>query len=93
MNREEINTIAQALTSKIPSLRCPMCGKGPFTFVNGYLYNHVQDDYKHVVIGSQGIPTAVIVCSNCGFMSQHALGAIGLLDNNPPPKEDDKPEE
>lgn len=84
MNNEDVNAIAKALTSKIPSLRCPMCGKGPFTFVNGYIYNHLHEDYRHVVIGTHGIPSIVIVCNNCGFMSQHALGALGLLHNNQP---------
>ena len=28
------------------------------------------------------IPTIAIVCNNCGYISQHALGALGLL----PPK-------
>jgi hypothetical protein len=35
-----------------------------------------------VLGGGQTVPAAAIVCNRCGFLSQHALGALGLLPKN-----------
>jgi hypothetical protein len=30
-------------------------------------------------LGGLGIPSIAIICNRCGFISQHALGTLGLL--------------
>lgn len=86
MTKEEKGEIAAIIKSRITVLKCPMCGLNSFTISDGYVFNEVHDDYKHRVIGGAGIPSVLLVCSNCGFISQHAIGALGLL------KKDDKSE-
>lgn len=67
-------------------MRCPMCTHETFSLVGGYLGNPLQPQLGGLTLGGPLIPTAAIVCENCGFLSQHALGSLGLL----PPKGGDK---
>lgn len=78
LSEEEKKKIASALSAKIPHLKCPMCNHNKFSLTEGYFNNFMQD-LKSVSIGGPSIPTAVIICENCGFLSQHALGALKLL--------------
>ncbi len=71
--------IAEALKRAQVGLHCPMCGNRHFTVLDGYLNHPVQTQLPGMVIGGQSVPTAVIVCDRCGFLSQHALGVLGLL--------------
>lgn len=68
---------------------CPMCKKErSWVLADGYFNEPIQGDLDQgLVIGGPSIPSVALICSNCGFMSQHALGALGLLD---PPPEDEK---
>jgi hypothetical protein len=71
--------IADALKRAQVGIHCPMCGNRQFTVLDGYINHAVQTQLGGLVIGGQSVPTAVIVCNRCGFLSQHALGVLGLL--------------
>jgi len=60
-------------------LVCPMCGQNKFTMTDGYFMSIVQSDLKKLELGGVSIPTVSIICNNCGFVSQHAMGVLGLL--------------
>ena len=46
---------------------------------DGYFNNNMQTDFGSISIGGPAIPTIGIICDNCGFVSQHAIGVLGLL--------------
>ena len=72
-----VNKLTQKLIEK--GIRCPMCGKDHFFIADGYFYNDLQDNLNGFTIGgSMALPTIPIVCANCGFVSQHALGVLGV---------------
>ena len=77
--------ILNALNDRNVRLPCPRCGSPPFALMDGYFMQPVQMDLKGIVMGGPAIPSVVTVCKECGFISQHALGALGLL-----PEEGDK---
>lgn len=87
LSEDEKRRIAEALGKKVPHLKCPMCNHNKFSLAEGYFNNFIQD-LKNISLGGPSIPTAVIICENCGFVSQHALGALQLL-----PKEETKDQE
>ena len=59
---------------------CPMCGNKNFSLAEGYFNNILQGSIQSaLVLGGPSVPTIAIICTNCGFTSQHALGALGLL--------------
>lgn len=73
--------IIDKLNEKGVRAPCPMCGNKNFVLADGYFNHPIQSNPRAgLVIGGPSIPTIAIICSNCGFTSQHALGALGLLD-------------
>lgn len=71
--------IIAALEKKGANLPCPRCGTKQFTLLDGYFNQPIQVNMSGLVLGGPTVPSAVVVCTNCGFIAQHALGAIGLL--------------
>lgn len=67
---------------------CPRCGENEFSIMDGYFTHVLQEELANLALEGAGIPTVVTVCTNCGFLSQHALGALDLL-----PEEEDTVEE
>ena len=82
MNQEQRNKIAQELTKRVGAFKCPMCNKGPFSIVDGYFNLSISESMRSINIGGTSIPMTALVCSNCGYVSFHALGAIGLLNKD-----------
>lgn len=60
-------------------LHCPMCAHPHFTIADAYLRNGLQEDLGAVHLGGPAIPTVAVICTNCGFVSQHAIGVLGLM--------------
>ncbi len=79
MTPEKKNQIIEALRNKGATRACPRCGHTSFELVGGYFNHFIQHDFSNINFGGQSIPTAVVICSNCGALSEHALGALGLL--------------
>lgn len=81
ISKEEKQKIVSELIKKIKSdnIKCPMCGNDQFIILDGYFNTPMQDNLNSIKLGGQSIPSIAIVCKNCGFISSHALGALGLL--------------
>lgn len=72
--------IVKRLSEKHLGARCPMCGESGFILLEGFFMNPVQESLTgDLVIGGPAIPTIAIACRNCGYISQHAAGVLGLL--------------
>ena len=82
--KEDIANILQELGATLP---CPRCSRNEFFISDGYFVQSVQIELSGTVLGGPSIPSIVIVCKNCGYLSQHALGRLGLL-----PKKKDRHE-
>ena len=85
LSKEEKERIIQALDDRGAKLPCPRCGNNSFTLLDGYFNQTIQTELKGMVIGGPSVPSVVVACNRCGYLSQHALGALGLL-----PKEEVK---
>lgn len=71
--------IIKALEERGAKLPCPRCRNPNFTLLDGYFNQTIQAELTGMVIGGPSVPTAVIACTRCGYISQHALGVLGLL--------------
>ena len=78
MNQNRLDEIIRALTSKNVTQPCPRCANKSFTVV-GESYISIQDDPNTLSVGGPSVPTAIVACDNCGYVTQHALGSLGLL--------------
>ena len=83
----EKKEILKALEERGAKLPCPRCGNQSFTVIDGYFNQTIQTALKGMVLGGPSVPSVVVVCNRCGYLSQHALGVLGLL-----PKEEAKNE-
>ena len=73
--------VAKILTERGATKACARCGHTNFAVLESYSYFPLQDDVSQgYVIGGPAVPVALIACSNCGALTPHALGALGLLD-------------
>ncbi len=81
ISSEEKDRIARKLNQKFngTGVKCPMCGNKHFIIADGYFNTTMQNDLKSITMGGPSIPSIPIICSQCGFISLHALGIIGLL--------------
>jgi RNase P subunit RPR2 len=79
ISQDEKQKIAQRLGDKLKDIICPMCHQDNFIIADGYFNNVIQDNLDGLVLGGPTIPTVSIICANCGFVSQHALGVLGFL--------------
>lgn len=72
--------IINRLSERISSFECPICHNKTFNIVDGYFIQRLQKQVNEYVIGAGPfMPSIAIVCTNCGFMSQHNIGVLGLL--------------
>lgn len=85
LSKEEKEKIIKVLDERGAKLPCPRCGNNSFTLLDGYFNQTIQTELKGMVIGGPSVPSVVVACSRCGYLSQHALGTLGLL-----PKEEVK---
>lgn len=81
MDQSTREEIAKRLTEKGALQPCPRCGHKHFSVIEGYFNHTLQDELKGLVLGGKSIPCAVVACVNCGYLAQHALGALGLLNS------------
>lgn len=79
ISAEQKQRIIDALDKAGARLPCPRCGNNNFTLLDGYFNQPVQTELGGLVLGGPSVPSVVVVCSRCGFLSQHALGALKLL--------------
>jgi hypothetical protein len=80
LSQGERQRITQKLSKKIENPQCPMCRCRQFILADVYFNHSLQADSKNMSIGGASIPTIAIICSKCGFVSQHAIGVLELLN-------------
>jgi predicted nucleic-acid-binding Zn-ribbon protein len=76
---EQMQKIIQKLEQLGAVRPCPRCGNPTFTIMDGFLNQTVQQTLTNLNIGGPSIPSIVVVCNKCGYMSQHSLGVLGFL--------------
>ena len=77
MDQKRHNEIIDKLKEKGVEAPCPRCGKERFTIAG----NHkiiIQDNPKLIALTGPYIPTVIIICDNCGYISEHAIKALGI---------------
>ncbi len=75
MDPEEKIKLAQAFKNKGVKLPCPRCSSINFEVV-GKTALPLNDNPQAIVIGGPTVPAALLACSDCGFITLHALGIL-----------------
>ena len=73
--------IVEKLQEKIKNPHCPMCGHRKFAMIDSLIKHTLQRGDDSYSISGRYVPCAVTICQNCGFVAEHAIGALGLIKN------------
>jgi hypothetical protein len=77
MDRDKV---AKILTERGATKPCHRCGHTNFAVIEGYSSFSLQENLDgNIVLGGPAVPVAMVACGNCGAITPHALGALGLL--------------
>jgi predicted nucleic-acid-binding Zn-ribbon protein len=76
---ERAKEVIDALESRGAKRDCPRCGYHQFNLEPGYFVQIIQKSPTNIELGGSGIASAIITCQRCGYIMQHAIGALGLL--------------
>lgn len=79
MEKETKEKIRKALQEKGVNKPCHRCDIGAFDIV-GYGFVTLNNTPADIKIGGPGIPSVLIACVNCGLITEHALGPLGLMN-------------
>jgi len=76
MDQKRLEEISRALTAKGVDRPCPRCGNPQFSVVAEF--SIVLEESPSYSMGGRSIPTVIAACDKCGYIVQHALGALDL---------------
>lgn len=76
---------------KVEGIICPICSNGKWNIPGGYTMSALQNDLVGFKIGGPAIPKVPIICNNCGFVAEIAIGVLGLLPKQEVKKETKEP--
>jgi hypothetical protein len=83
LNDDQMREIIEILHKRKSRQPCPRCRNKDFTLIDGYFNQPIQKSVPVSVtdIINEGpfISSIVVVCTRCGYLSQHALSVLGLL--------------
>ena len=82
LSTEQMDKIIAALTDRKATQDCPRCQNDKFSIAPGLIYVALQAPNRSMVIGGPSIPCIAVTCARCGYLAQHALGALGFLGAN-----------
>jgi uncharacterized Zn finger protein len=78
MEQKRLDEVVSALTKKGVNLPCPRCSHAKFSVVGESLIP-IQEDPNVFSIGGPSIPTIIVACDNCGYITQHAAAPLGVM--------------
>jgi len=79
MSDETKKQVVTALQTRGANNPCPRCQNREFALVDQFVNLTLQPELAGFQLGGTGLPVVPIVCTNCGFVALHAVGALGLL--------------
>jgi hypothetical protein len=77
MDQNKRTEAIEKLTSKGAIAPCPRCGRSSFSIVGEGIIT-IQENPNVISLGGPYIPTVIAICDNCGYISQHAKGPLGI---------------
>ncbi|MHC4839913.1 MAG: hypothetical protein ACYTDT_02990 [Planctomycetota bacterium] len=80
--------IVKRITEAGVNRPCPRCGSENFRLVDGYAVFGMVENLEDEGVKNL-VPSACVACSQCGFLTFHALATLDLLPKEQPlPKQD-----
>ncbi|MCB9895066.1 MAG: hypothetical protein H6839_11500 [Planctomycetes bacterium] len=87
--QEKREDIVKRLHERGVNRPCPRCNGDKFSLVDGYAVFGMVDRLEDESVRNM-IPSVCVACSQCGYLTFHAMGTLGLLSKDPPQPPGDK---
>ena len=71
-------TMMDGLQAKGVRPQCPMCARNQWTLSDDLVIGTAFTLGGGMSLGGAHIPMCQLVCNNCGFVSHHAVGVLGI---------------
>jgi len=85
--------IVKELNGRIEKLnkdfKCPICKNKNFSVIDGFTKRNIDQNLSVINFG-QNVPSISIVCTNCGYIADFAIGALRFLPNKEEENKDAK---
>ena len=78
MDNIRLQECITALNKKGVQMPCPRCGSARFSVVGEALIM-INDKPGIFNVDGPAIPTVMVVCDNCGYLSHHAQAPLGVF--------------
>lgn len=84
INKKVKDEIVRILVEKGVNKPCSRCNHTSFSILDGFINLPLSDEVisGSIIIGGTNVPCAIVACNNCGHLSYHAIGALGMLDES-----------
>ncbi len=82
MDKKTKQKIAEEIEKRNAATPCPRCHGNKFTIMDNFGKTTLNPDLKGYKLGGPFVPFIILICNNCGFMSQHAVGVLGLSNKS-----------
>jgi len=87
LKEEIIKELDKRIEKLNKNFQCPVCKNKNFNVIDGFTRRNIDQNLSVINFG-QNIPSVSIVCTNCGYIADFAIGALGFLKNKDENKED-----
>lgn len=77
MDQSRLNLAISKLNAKGVNKPCPRCGTARFNIV-GESSISLQENPGVFQVGGPSIPTIIVACDHCGYITQHAKVTLGM---------------
>ena len=81
INLERSNRIVEALKARGVDKPCPRCGHLHFGVVAETTI--ITTEPGRQILTDLVVPTVIVACNHCGYVTQHALGALDIRPEEP----------
>lgn len=81
LKEEIIRELNKRIEKLNKDFQCPICKNNTFNVIDGFTRRNIDKNLTRINLGGPVVPSISIVCSNCSYMADFAVGALGFLDN------------
>jgi len=74
----EKENVTRALAERGVTLPCPRCGDNGWSVLEAYISNSLTQNTSKVIVGGSVLPTVAVICTKCGFLSEHVATVLEL---------------
>lgn len=79
----DASKVERIFEAKKATLPCHRCGTDQFSILGEYVNFQLMEEQAGIkIVGKAVLPTVLVGCNNCGAVTFHATGILGISEDN-----------